>query len=561
MKFLNIQRVLLFTVVCLALILRIYSLSTVPPHPSLDEVSIGYNAYSILKTGADEYGNKLPVLLRAYDDYRPALYVYLVIPFIKIFGLNVLSVRLPSVILSVISVFVTFFLTRELLKKVKNRKYILFWIPLSSAFFLAISPWHIYVSRLGHEVNASLSFLILGIYFFLYFVNSVSEKKTNFFGRYSILISSIFFALSFSSYQSTKVVVPAIVIMLTVLYLKYLLIEKRLIILAAILGLIISLPILVSSLNPEALIRYKGTNVFTSNPKLLEQSSKKLLEEKNRGNLVGQVLNNRRVVYLDIFSQAYFSHFTIDFLFGNSGDDPFKAPNSGLLYFFEIPLLIMGLFFLRQYVKRSIFLILWILVAIIPAAITTGYPHAMRAFSIIPTPQIIGAVGLFVLVETVFKIRVLLLKVVLCGIFIFIVIFSCLQFTYNYFYLLPKNISDQFQYGVTNAMEYARKSENKYQKIIVSNNGDLAQSYMYYLFVNKFDPSTYQKNGGTVSAGFDKEHRIGKYFFMNPVKDKADKTKTLFIVNKAEEGRIPAKKISEVLFLNNTPAIGILEAN
>ena len=555
------QWIVLLIVCLLAFVLRIYRIDSVPPHPSLDEVSIGYNAFSIIKTGADEYGNKFPILLRAYDDWRPALYVYLVIPFIKVLGLTVVSVRLPSVILSIISVFITFFLVRELLKKDKKKEQVSYWISIASAFLLAISPWHIYVSRLGHEVNASLSFLILGIYFFMYFINRVNDVKRDFFTRYSILVSSVFFALSFSSYQSTKIVAPAIVIILSVIYLKQLWSKKRLVVLAVILGVVVSLPILISILSPDALIRYKGTNVFTSNQKLLEESSKTLLKEKEKGNLVGQVLSNRRFVYLKVFSQAYFSHFTIDFLFGNSGSDPFKAPNSGLLYFFEIPILIIGLFFLKQYLKRCIFVVFWILAAIVPAAITTGYPHAMRAFSVIPSPQIIGAIGLIVLVDTVLKIRVLLLKVILCGIFIFVITYSSMQFMYNYFYLLPTSISNQFQYGVVSAMKYAKSSENNYQKIVVSDKGDLAQSYMYYLFVNKYDPSLYQKNGGTISAGFDKEHKIGRYVFMDPTKYKIDTQKTLFIVDSGEESRIHARKISQILYLDNSPAISILEAN
>src|SRR3989344_6012623 len=94
--------IFLFIIILLAAVfLRFYRLDVIPPHPSLDEVSIGYNAYSILQTGKDEFGYKLPILLRAYDDWRPAHYTYLVIPFVEFFGLNVFAVRLPSVLLSI----------------------------------------------------------------------------------------------------------------------------------------------------------------------------------------------------------------------------------------------------------------------------------------------------------------------------------------------------------------------------------------------------------------------------------------------------------------------------
>ena len=47
----------LLVIVILTIFFRFFWLADVPPSPSLDEVSIGWNAYSILETGGDEYGN------------------------------------------------------------------------------------------------------------------------------------------------------------------------------------------------------------------------------------------------------------------------------------------------------------------------------------------------------------------------------------------------------------------------------------------------------------------------------------------------------------------------
>src|SRR5580700_3689164 len=102
-------------ILLLAAILRIYNLSGVPPAPFLDEVSNGYNAYSLMLTGNDEYGRHLPLLLQAYNDFRPGLFVYTLIPFIKTFGLTVFAIRLPAVILSIVSTFCLFFLTKAML--------------------------------------------------------------------------------------------------------------------------------------------------------------------------------------------------------------------------------------------------------------------------------------------------------------------------------------------------------------------------------------------------------------------------------------------------------------
>src|SRR5271169_488655 len=120
----KIKILLFFCILCIAIFFRFWNLSSVPPSPSLDEVSIGYNAYSILHTGRDEFGNFLPILLRAYDDWRPAGYVYFVIPFVKLFGLSAFSVRLPSVILSIIIIIASYFLAQEVFFSSIYKKYI-----------------------------------------------------------------------------------------------------------------------------------------------------------------------------------------------------------------------------------------------------------------------------------------------------------------------------------------------------------------------------------------------------------------------------------------------------
>src|SRR3989344_3496317 len=105
---------LLTIIIVIASVLRLWQLGQVPISPDLDEAALGYNAYSILQTGRDEYGKFLPIVLRSFDDYKPALYSYLTIPSILIFGLNVFAVRLPSAIFGILTVLATFFLVKEL---------------------------------------------------------------------------------------------------------------------------------------------------------------------------------------------------------------------------------------------------------------------------------------------------------------------------------------------------------------------------------------------------------------------------------------------------------------
>src|SRR3990172_13096951 len=85
----------LFFLILLAFGLRFVLLAYNPPSLNWDEVSHGYNSYSILKTGMDEWGKSFPITnFRAYGDYPLPLNLYLTIPFIAIFGLTEFALRL-----------------------------------------------------------------------------------------------------------------------------------------------------------------------------------------------------------------------------------------------------------------------------------------------------------------------------------------------------------------------------------------------------------------------------------------------------------------------------------
>jgi len=134
-------------IILLNFFVRAYGVSKSPPSVNYDEAALGYNAYSILKTGRDEYGNFLPLSLRSFNDYKPALYAYLSIPFIAIFGLNGFSIRLVSVVAGTMaSIFLFLFLN----KFFKNKIFVLF-----SFLLLSFQPWRLHFSRVALETNLS----------------------------------------------------------------------------------------------------------------------------------------------------------------------------------------------------------------------------------------------------------------------------------------------------------------------------------------------------------------------------------------------------------------------
>ncbi len=108
------NRLLVLLIFLIALTLRIYKISDYPAGLNADEAAIGYNAYSLLSTGKDEFGHPWPLSFQSFNDYKPGLYFYIVLPFVKFLGLNEFSVRLPSALLGSLTVIAVYFLVNKI---------------------------------------------------------------------------------------------------------------------------------------------------------------------------------------------------------------------------------------------------------------------------------------------------------------------------------------------------------------------------------------------------------------------------------------------------------------
>src|SRR3989344_7734823 len=182
---------LLGLIVFLGFFLRFYQLGTNPPSLTWDEAAWGYNAYSLGIDARDEFGRFLPLdYLESFGDFKPPVYAYLDIVPVKIFGLNEFAVRFPSALFGTLTVLLTYFLVKRIFRE--NHKSSIInhkseAIALLSALFLAISPWHIMLSRAAFEANIATFFIVLGIWLFLL---SMQGK------RWILLFSVVFFVLS-----------------------------------------------------------------------------------------------------------------------------------------------------------------------------------------------------------------------------------------------------------------------------------------------------------------------------------------------------------------------------
>ncbi len=475
----------LIIIILIAGVLRFWQLGATPPSPDWDEAALGYNAYSILKTGRDEYGTRFPLTLRSYDDYKPPLYAYIAIPSIAIFGLNVWSVRLPSAIMGILAVIGTFFLTKELFKKWERDNEI---IATVAALMLAISPWHIQFSRIAFEANVGVTLNVLGILFFLKGLRS----------KYYLWLSVFIFGLALYAYHSERIFVPILVFILILLHRKKLLANVKTMLIAVTIGVLTVSPLVPVFFNQNTLMRLRGTSSLSDQTGLLARSIKKLDDDRASHNYIAMLFDNRRFVWVQTVLSGYLSHYSFNWLFINGDNPRHHVPDMGMLYLAELPILLLGIFVVaKKHDKTSAVLFGWFVIAPIAASPTTELPHAIRTLVFLPSFQIFSAVGFVVFLEWLRKKKYYLLGILL---YVVIFVFNFFYYLHMYFVHMNPEISEYWQYGYAQAVKYAQDNRFKYKKIVVSTK--LEQPHMFFLFYLQYDPKKYLEEGGTASGGF-----------------------------------------------------------
>jgi 4-amino-4-deoxy-L-arabinose transferase-like glycosyltransferase len=541
---------LIFAIIFLSFFLRFYKLGVNPPSLDWDEASLGYNAYSILKTGADEYGNKLPLSIRSFDDYKPALYVYLDVIPVYLFGLNEFSIRFTAALFGSLTVVAVYFLAKEIFIDWEKKKQI--FVSLISALFFAISPWHLQFSRAAFEGNIGLFFFIVGLLFFL-----KALRRGIFF-----YLSCIFFLLSLYSYHSFRLVVPLFLLTCLIIFWKQILNFKKEVVISLVILFICSLPIWNSFLSTGSGTGARLSMVTSFNSSnALTDSIKELEYDKKNNDRLGELLHNRRFVYAGQITKGYLDHFNLDFLFlHGDGGVQHHAVNMGMLYLWDIPFILAGIYYLLKKFNRIILtLFISFLLSPLPAAITTGTPHPVRAIGMVLAFHIFTAVGVIFLWE-----KMMLLKRTLLRLAIIVIVFVCFIFNVTYYFHqyyvhTPIEYGYFWQYGYKEVLNFTKENEAKYKNIIITYEYD--QPYIYYLFYNKIDPIWYQKNwdynkNGTV----DRFKRvIGKYIFRNIDYSKDINLKNTLLIGTQKEIPDNAKIIKTIEFPDGRIAFKIVE--
>lgn len=528
----NQKKLILILVLLLGFLLRFLFLDSFPVGVTADELQQGYTAYSILKTGKDEWGDKMPLNPRSLGDYKPPLYVYSMIPFEAILGLNLLAIRLPSALAGASILILIFFIVNLIFKDFKTA--------VLSVFLLSISPWHIIFSRIGWESNLGLFFFCLGVLLFL-----LSPKKS-----YLLIFSSISFGLTLFTYHSFKIFTPLFIVACVFFFKNYFkMIEKRWVQASLGVGLVF-LGILTygwiftgSGRRANDAAIYNAENL---SPLRDVQVQDKLPQPFNR------MVNNKIAYLLTQFSQNYFGYFSTTFLASphRSSSSLFNLSGRWLIPIWQFLPLVCGLYLIiknKKDIKKL--LLIWLCLAPIPAALTRDYMQTLRVENLLILVPIFSAHGIISFFKISYRRN---LKMFSIFMLFFLVFWSLISDTDYYLFHHFKHPFGGMKYGYKEVIEYTEQNKKNYDKIIFTK--QQSQPQIFVAFYSKVEP-VYLQDYSKAWVRFEKEGYkfvdmidmdLGKYSFRNIDFSRDRSEKNALIVLSTEDPPLDYKPIKEI---------------
>lgn len=439
---------LLIVIVILGSSLRLYKLGGVPPSLSWDEAAVGYNGWTIANWGRDEYGKFLPVYFKSFGDDKHPIHIYATALSVKLLGLSEFSTRLPSAIFGILDVLLIFFLVKLMFSSEV--------LGLLASFFLAISPYNIHFSRFNHEANFTLFFFMLGLTLFY-----TTIKKDH----RCLPLSALSFGIAFLTYHPSKVVVPGVVLLLTMLYGGKLLKNKSGLFGALLIFIALSLLVV---FNPQLL------GIARINQTSLGQDAirKTELFKLTKNELLGR-FNLAFTQYNLLVSPEY--------LFISGDKNPRLSDQAtGQFYKIDALFLLLGIAFLvYKRSKAGVVILTWALLAPIPSALAAEAPHSARASFQMGSWHIVSALGFYSIFNSArkssLKIGILLLTTVILLIFL-------LNYLNHYFGEYAGKNAIDWQYGMREIVGYVNLHP-EYSQVFMTN--ARSQPYIFFLYYLK----------------------------------------------------------------------------
>lgn len=435
----------LVTILIVAALFRLPALDRVPNGFFLDEASRGYDAYSLLLTGRDQFGVPWPLFAEGLDDYTPTVFTLLVIPSVALLGLDVAAVRLPAALVGIATVGMTY---------LAGRAYFGSAVGLVAAGLLAISPWHILPSRTGAEWVLLPLFTTTGAWLLAL-------------GRRSgpaLLAASVVLGIGLYSYAFARLLIPLLALGYLALWWRDLLRRAVWSQAALVVLVVLALPLVQFAVTAAGQARLRAVVP---------------LERYSGLALIPYVLSN----LASYFNPAFL-------IWGTEPTDHHRLRGFGPILPWMAPLLIAAVVAVARLPRReALFWLWWLVAAPASAALHRESPSSVLLLGAIPAWQMVAALGAVRLAAWAQAWRPLLGRAVvrvglLAAVGSAALAGSALYTDY------PVYAADDWLSGARETVAYLEANRVAFDDVLVSDR--LPAVHILVLFHARLDPATYQ---------------------------------------------------------------------
>ncbi len=489
-------RIALAAILVAAAAFRLIALDRVPPGINQDEANRAYEAFCLRRTGHDRYEKTWPIFFRAFGaiDYPPGTYIYLLIPVQAVLGMTIWSTRLPAALLGTLNVWLVYLLLRRLYSR---------RVGLLGALLLAVSPWHVHLSRVAFEVSLCPPLVTLGFYLIARCGSPPGERPIAPLPRRELLSlagAGLALGTALWTYNALRVVVPLLLVGGGLLYAREVVSFLRRPragwgggLFAA--GLLLALaPFIWASIRTpeEAWARAAAINLFRTSSG------------------TGQALLTMLRVYALHFDPVFW------FI---KGDLVQSVAGCGLAHYYCAALIPLGIYraIRRWRTERfGLLTVWWLLSGPLPAAGTDAFlGNALRMAGLLPADQILAALGLDLVIAAVQRRSAATRRSVLATATV-IITANIGYFVYLLVAVYPTARARYFQAEWTEAVREVRRLEPDYDLVLLTNR-QANQVAILYLFWNQIEPAEYFQMPRRIRQGreWDATLQLGKVFFVS----------------------------------------------
>lgn len=432
----------LLVIVAVAAILRLYRLSTLPVDIASDEASAYFDALCLANYGTNRWGEINAVYFNTWEvaGQSPAM-ATLASVFIRIFGNSLFVFRLSQAVPAIMTVLLAFFIGKKLADSLTG---------LIAAAILAISPWHIMMSRWALDCNLSAFAVTLAVCALAYSFDENGNMNNIFY------LFCIFTGLSLYTYATTNIMMFVFVVMAYLYLLLKRKINFKIFIPANIILFIIALPMMYFFA-----VNYLDFPAFESSF-LTIPYLKGFRSDDVSGDIISNIITHLSHLYQPTDRVVYYPQFSI-------------------MYVFSIPLIAYGIIRAIKRNSNMAIVLFWLAGSLVQL----GMVNNSGSWGVVNLAAVLPYFIAYALTDIISKVKI--------SRFVVPVAYSIalVMFIYTYIAVLPEETGIKIGAGTKDAIAFAQQLE--VDKIYFSGYNGTGDAFIYAALNNQDSPEEYKK--------------------------------------------------------------------